>query len=388
MLNDEWVSHPTWASEESGFVAHKKNSFEEALHKSEEERHEFQVHLDALVRTIAILEPLNARIDEMTHEERTLFKLKADFGGSSKSIYHKILKKAYGREAGLEVIQALQDCPGVAVPVVLARLKQKEDEWKRAQREWGRTWKEVDAKNFYKSLDHQGLVFKANDKKNITAKHFVHDIESVKAEQREREDENLIHKSLGFQVEYAFADTPVLHDCLKMVYSFLDHNPTQYSFQERRSIERFLRSFVPLLCMCPTQEFNAEYEPMEDEPMEDEEAVVDGDGETGRRSASEHGQGGVPPAALRMRLLRTAQEKARSPPGSARDSGPDRELIKRQSDADDLWTEESATSLPAGQLSAGQTLVEKRPFFANTTFYTLLRLLQVGICGYRRSRYV
>lgn len=38
VLNDKWVSHPTWASEEAGFVSHKKNQFEEALHKCEEER--------------------------------------------------------------------------------------------------------------------------------------------------------------------------------------------------------------------------------------------------------------------------------------------------------------------------------------------------------------
>lgn len=38
VLNDQWVSHPTWASEEAGFVSHKKNQFEEALHKCEEER--------------------------------------------------------------------------------------------------------------------------------------------------------------------------------------------------------------------------------------------------------------------------------------------------------------------------------------------------------------
>lgn len=43
VLNDEWVSHPTWASEDAGFVSHKKNQYEEALHKCEEER--FAVYL-------------------------------------------------------------------------------------------------------------------------------------------------------------------------------------------------------------------------------------------------------------------------------------------------------------------------------------------------------
>lgn len=38
VLNDTYVSHPTWASEDTGFVAAKKNQYEEALHRVEEER--------------------------------------------------------------------------------------------------------------------------------------------------------------------------------------------------------------------------------------------------------------------------------------------------------------------------------------------------------------
>jgi hypothetical protein len=41
VLNDEWASHPTWASEDSGFIAHKKNLHEEGLHRIEEERHDY-----------------------------------------------------------------------------------------------------------------------------------------------------------------------------------------------------------------------------------------------------------------------------------------------------------------------------------------------------------
>jgi paired amphipathic helix protein Sin3a len=39
VLNHEWVSHPAWALE-AGFVAHKKNSFEEVIHRCEDERDE------------------------------------------------------------------------------------------------------------------------------------------------------------------------------------------------------------------------------------------------------------------------------------------------------------------------------------------------------------
>lgn len=73
VLNDEWVSHPTWAAEDAApFMAHKKNAYEEALHKSEEERHEYDYHIEANLRTIALLEPLNNKIQTMEPAESTL----------------------------------------------------------------------------------------------------------------------------------------------------------------------------------------------------------------------------------------------------------------------------------------------------------------------------
>ena len=393
MLNDEWVSHPTWASEESGFVAHKKNTYEEALHKSEEERHEYQVHLDSLVRTISILEPLNARVEEMTNEERNSWRLKADLGGPSKWIYHKTIKKIYGRDSGAEVIQAVQDCPGVAVPVVLNRLRQKEEEWRRAMREWGRMWKEVDAKNFYKSLDHQGLVFKSNDKKAITAKHFVNDIEATKLEQKERLEAELdgegergarrsrsrrakgrrsrrdrqqrkrthgVFKSLGFQLGYSFADASVLHDCLKLVYSFLDHNPSQYSSQERRSVEKFLQSFIPTFCYLPVTEFSNGFEPMD----EDIKTLGPGPGE-GEVSQREANDNKLPLG----KKTPTDQEPIPSLSGNKQPT---------KVSPCETWIREPVQSGTGGH-EAGKTPVSGRPFFGNTTFYTLLRLVQVCV---------
>lgn len=342
VLNDEWVSHPTWASEEAGFVTHKKNSFEEALHKSEEERHEYHVHILALTRTISVLEPLNLRIEEMTPEERSQFRLKADFGGPSKTLYHRTIRRIYGRDNGLEVIQAMQDCPSVSVPVVLARLKQKDEEWRRAQREWSRTWREVDSKNFYKSLDHQGISFKQNDKKCITTKHFVGDIEAIKAQHtaaweersnashaRHRDDRCLAHALEGYQLEYTFADTSVLLDSVKMVYSFLERSQVQYSPQERRSVDKFLRAFIPRLCNYPESEFNAacghadgaggggsttdETTAPVHETMTNGHHAADSP-RSGRRSSggSPHSvhSNGVPASDLRKKLLKTAQEKA------------------------------------------------------------------------------
>jgi paired amphipathic helix protein Sin3a len=369
VLNDIYVSHPTWASEEAGFVVNKKNSFEEAFHRCEEERHEYRVQLEALARTINLLEAINVRIDEMTAEERMQFKLKEDFGGPGRGIYHRIVKKIYGKDGGYEIIQALQDCPSVAVPVVLARLKQKDEDWRRAEREWRRTWREVDSKNFFKSLDQQGISFKTNDKKNVTAKHFVTEIDAVKnkqATQREKDGvPSCTRGSVGHQLQYIMEDTAVLQDALKLVYSFLDRSQIQYTAAERKSVEKFLRSFVPLLYQFPTAEFSEEDIVVHDDDLFDS---------SGRRSAGSSQSmqtNGLAASDLRIRLLKAAQERRGSAESRAASPVPKPLPV---ADLADQWIEE--TSLSSGDEI--RLMDQDRPFFANTTFYTLMRLIQVS----------
>lgn len=407
VLNDDWVSHPTWASEEAGFVVTKKTPFEEALHKSEEERHEYHVQIEALTRTIAVMEPINSRIDEMTNEERANFKLKADFGGPGMTIYHRIIKKIYGKDMGVEVIQALQDCPSVAVPVVLNRLKSKDEEWRRAQRDWSRTWREVDHKNYYKSLDYQGINFKQNDKKNITAKYFVTNIQSAKKQQIrkwERRGWKPFHRgSMGHQLEFHFKNTKVLHDTLKLVYSFLGRSHAQYSSQERRGVEKFLRSFVPALCMSSEADFHGGLQldiSGEDDAMQEGQQVDGQRSQSGRRSTAtpqSAQSSGVHANDLRRKLLKTMKDKAAAAGGTSANrkdspsaigsravSPPSGYRSPRLSstrfedelpDSPDVWIREATLQ------SHPDTFIpdKDRPFFANTTFYTLFRLLEVRL---------
>ena len=400
MLNDEWVSHPTWASEEAGFVAHKKNSFEEVIHRCEDERHEYQIQLEGLARTIGILEPLATRLNEMPLEERSSLRLRPDLGGQSRWIYMRTFKKVYGKDAGTEVYQALQEAPAVAVPVVLARLKQKNEEWRRAQREWSLTWRQVDARNFYKSLDHTGINFKQNDKKSITTKAFVTEIDAVRTEQQEQEQQArekgsartrpaCTRGSLGFQLSYSFTDSGVLCDALKLVYSYLDHNQATYSLPERRSVERFLRAFMPVLCMLPPASFNAACGPPEvgmDDESGDEQQADEVPNRTRAAAAGGGNHCGVHAGDLRKKLAgAAAQDKNGALDGGTRLSTPadGRETVTAKGKEREkektlpMWIRES---LPEGAVGIRDAPVSTRPFFCNTTFYTLLRLLQV--CGF------
>ena len=267
VLNDDWVAFATWASEGSG--AHRKNPYEDALASSEQERHWYDYHLESIRRSIALIEPIVARISLMNAEERSHFKLKPGLGGDSSSYYERMIRKIYGRDQGYEAINALYESPAVAAPIILNRLKQKDEEWKRALREWNRVWREVDAKNFYRSLDHQGMTFKNNDKKTTTSKFLLGEIETLRRDQKQKRI-SLASEASSFpqtplrprhQFEMHIDDTSVLFDVLKLAFSFLDRANTPYTSKERTAIESTLRRLVPLMFCLEDKEVEANLAP-------------------------------------------------------------------------------------------------------------------------------
>ncbi|PWW72152.1 hypothetical protein C7212DRAFT_302264 [Tuber magnatum] len=244
VLNDQWASHPTWASEDSGFVAHKKNQYEDILHRIEEERHDYDFNIEANSRTIQLLEPIAQRIANMTPEEKANFRLAPGLGGQSKTIYQRIIKKVYDKEKGLEVIEMLHNNPVVTVPIVLKRLKSKEEEWKAAQREWQRVWRDQTAKVFWKSLDHQGITVKANDKKAFSAKALVNEIQAKYKSQDIRRQSSTT-PIVEHQFMFTFKDFGIILDASRLLAVSLEHTNT-FSANDREKIDYFIKSFIPL----------------------------------------------------------------------------------------------------------------------------------------------
>lgn len=252
VLNDEWVGHPVWASEESGFIAHRKNQYEETLFKTEEERHEYDFYIEANLRTIQTLEVINNRINTMTHEEKAAFKLPEGLGATSMTIYKKVIRKIYENERGFEIIEAIHEHPAQTLPVVLNRLKQKDEEWRRNQREWNKIWREVEQKVYYKSLDHMGLTFKQTDKKLLLTKQLIADICTIKDDPLSRENNsntgpskrwNPLIKKPGHELKCEFSDKNIIFDILYLCRVYII-NVSTYSQSDKEKIQRFLYWFV------------------------------------------------------------------------------------------------------------------------------------------------
>ncbi|CAO3621024.1 unnamed protein product [Cunninghamella blakesleeana] len=251
VLNDEYVSHPIWASEDDGFIASKKSQYEEAMHRCEEERYDYNMNIEANLNVIALLEPIAKEIENMTPEEKSVFRLYPGLGGQTVSIYERIIKKVYDKERGLEIIELLYNNPVQVVPILLNRLKQKDEEWKKAQREWNKIWRETDIKNYYRSLDYQGITFKSNDRKVIAVKALVTEIETLHnsktlhSTKKSKHHQKITPVKTNYQLKYSFPDKDIFKDVTRVVYSYIDKQ-AGFSNSDREKIRTFMRSFIPL----------------------------------------------------------------------------------------------------------------------------------------------
>lgn len=242
VLNDVWASHPTWASEDSGFVAHRKNQYEEALHRIEEERHDYDFHIESCLRTIQLMEPVVAQINTLNDHEKANFRVEKTFGGASEAIPKRVILKIYGREIGNSVLNDLYARPAQVMPVVLNRLKQKLEEWKQVQREWEKVWRDQTQKQFWKSLDHQGIAQKNADKKNFQQKTLTSEIQAKYEEQKRARDEG--KRSTKYQLEYRFLDEDVLVDTTQLIIAGLNSDKNDISTSIQAKIKAWLQDFV------------------------------------------------------------------------------------------------------------------------------------------------
>ncbi|KJZ76973.1 hypothetical protein HIM_03850 [Hirsutella minnesotensis 3608] len=240
VLNDQWASHPTWASEDSGFVAHRKNQFEEGLHRIEEERHDYDFNIEINLKCIQLLEPIAQQMLAMSPAERETFHMPAALAGQSTSIFKRICKKIYG-ERGIDVVNDMFSHPFDVVPVLLTRMKQKDEEWRFSQREWEKVWHAQTEHMYLKSLDHMGILVKSNDKRNLTAKHLI-DVIKTKHEEQRRE-RVLKGRAPRYQLVWDFSDKDLILDLLRLVMMYPLHSG-QHSAQEKERLLEFFETFV------------------------------------------------------------------------------------------------------------------------------------------------
>jgi len=174
VLNDLWVSVPT-GSEEGSFKASRKNQYEEILFKCEDERFELDREIELNSSCMNAFWIIIHQIQSCSQDQLNSFRIEEGL-----DILHlRCLERVYGEKSPL-VLQALVKNPVVAVPVIMRRLQQKDLEWRMARNERNKIWREVNQKNFLKSLDHQSGFFKQREKKALNHRELLGEISSLK----------------------------------------------------------------------------------------------------------------------------------------------------------------------------------------------------------------
>ncbi|OIR56990.1 MAG: histone deacetylase complex protein Sin3, partial [Amphiamblys sp. WSBS2006] len=135
VLNDELVSVPIVRGENTHCHTTQKTKHEEALYRCEDERTEMEVLLRVNGKILANLQAVQERMGKMSAEDRKNFRLGKEFPGLCEQIYKKGLRALYGDKAGY-VHEGLCRRPETAVPVVICRLEQKNEEWLEVLNKW------------------------------------------------------------------------------------------------------------------------------------------------------------------------------------------------------------------------------------------------------------
>ncbi|XP_073159550.1 paired amphipathic helix protein Sin3a isoform X7 [Lepidochelys kempii] len=296
VLNDTWVSFPSW-SEDSTFVSSKKTQYEEHIYRCEDERFELDVVLETNLATIRVLEAIQKKLSRLSAEEQAKFRLDNTLGGTSEVIHRKALQRIYADKAA-DIIDGLRKNPSVAVPIVLKRLKMKEEEWREAQRGFNKVWREQNEKYYLKSLDHQGINFKQNDTKVLRSKSLLNEIESIYDERQEQASEDNAGVPIGPHLSLAYEDKQILEDAASLIIHHVKRQ-TGIQKEDKYKIKQIMYHFIPDLLFAQRGELS--------DVEEEEEEEMDVDEATG--TAKKHnGVGGSPPKAKLLFSNTTAQK--------------------------------------------------------------------------------
>ncbi|GER41363.1 paired amphipathic helix protein Sin3, partial [Striga asiatica] len=176
VLNDHWVSS---GSEDYAFKHMRRNQYEESLFRCEDDRFELDMLLETVSSTVKWAEELLNSTNNNTIGSDGPIKVGEYFS----ALNLRCIARLYGYH-GVDVVDILCKNASRALPVILVRLKQKQEEWTKCRLDFNKIWAEIYSQNHFKSLDHRSFYFKQQDPKNLSAKDLFDSslVENVKLE--------------------------------------------------------------------------------------------------------------------------------------------------------------------------------------------------------------
>lgn len=282
VLNDIWVSFPSW-SEDSTFVTSRKTQYEEYIYRCEDERFELDVVIETNLTAIRVFEALQKKLNRMTPEERSKYKLDDTLGGSSVVIIQRAIKRIYGDKAP-EIVEGLKKSPAVAVPLVYRRLRAKEEEWREAQKQFNKIWRDQNEKYYLKSLDHQSITFKQNDIKFLRSKSLLNEIETIFDERHEQNEESG-ETTQGPHMIFVYKDKSMIEEVCNLIIHHVKRQ-TSIHKSDKQKIKQLLKHFIPDLFGTTRGELSDD-EQEETDPDEQQQTSSTNNGNNGNSKEKE-----------------------------------------------------------------------------------------------------
>ncbi|XP_065403501.1 paired amphipathic helix protein Sin3a isoform X3 [Macaca fascicularis] len=257
------------------------------------------VVLETNLATIRVLEAIQKKLSRLSAEEQAKFRLDNTLGGTSEVIHRKALQRIYADKAA-DIIDGLRKNPSIAVPIVLKRLKMKEEEWREAQRGFNKVWREQNEKYYLKSLDHQGINFKQNDTKVLRSKSLLNEIESIYDERQEQATEENAGVPVGPHLSLAYEDKQILEDAAALIIHHVKRQ-TGIQKEDKYKIKQIMHHFIPDLLFAQRGDLS--------DVEEEEEEEMDVDEATG--AVKKHNGVGSSPPKSKLLFSNTAAQKLR-----------------------------------------------------------------------------
>ncbi|KQK08163.1 hypothetical protein BRADI_2g40052v3 [Brachypodium distachyon] len=249
VLNDLWVS-VTSGSEDYSFKHMRKNQYEESLFRCEDDRFELDMLLESVNVAIKRVEELIQKMQDNLIKPDSPIRIDEHLT----SLNLRCIERLYG-DHGLDVMDVLRKNASVALPVILTRLKQKQEEWSRCRSDFNKVWAEIYAKNYHKSLDHRSFYFKQQDTKNLSTKALLVEIKEIN-EKKRKEDDVLLAIAAGNRrpivpnMSFEYVD-PEIHEDLYQIIKYSCGEVCSSSDQVDKVMRTWTTFLEPILGVQP-----------------------------------------------------------------------------------------------------------------------------------------
>ena len=172
VLNEDWVSVPLGSENSGSFKTLRRNPYEDALFRIEDERFEVDMAIDANESAIRALLPLVKAVEKLRGVARFSWRPPYD---SLSVVNLKAIARIYGARAQ-EILRSMVKYPAATLPRILKRLQEKNLKWSARRAVLSTTqWQPTVKLNWSKSLDHRSFYFRKKDKGALSNRAIMQD---------------------------------------------------------------------------------------------------------------------------------------------------------------------------------------------------------------------